>query len=190
MKKIFILVIVVLTLGCAAAGVPHTNDPEKRLEFAYQLMNTPGRGIAAERLGLQSLSEFEAAGNVYGEAEAHTFLGLFYKSSAYREHKDFYVSHGEYDPTSEKSISHFKEAEKAFEKDGDYWGVSKVIFAMGNAFASEKDMKNACSSYKESLDIYRSDKNVFIGRVHPHNPNFGSYEEMVESFIQLQCGGV
>ena len=188
MKRIIISIISIFVLGCSAAGVPYTSDPMKKVSQAYQLMNTDLRGIAAERLGLQALADFEKSNNAYGIAEAHTFLGLFYKNKSYRDHKDFYIKHDEYDPTSAKSIKHFELAVDAFEKDGDYWGVSKAYFSMGNAYLVDEDQINGCTQFNRSLTIYNSDKNVFKGRVHPHNPAFDSFDEMIEAFIDRYCG--
>lgn len=187
MKLTMILLITLLLLGCAASGVPYTNDPMTKLNYAYQLMGTEGRGIAAEKLGLEALAELEKSKNTYGVAEAHTFLGLFYKNRSYREHKDFYVKHNEYDATASKSIKHFELAAKAFEEDGDYWGVSKALFSMGNAYLTDNDKVNGCAKFTESLEIYKSDKNVFVGRVHPHNPAYKTYDKMVEVFIKKHC---
>jgi hypothetical protein len=187
MKLTIVSLITLILLGCAAAGVPYTNDPMTKLNYAYQLMNTEGRGLAAEKLGLEALADLEKSNNVYGVAEAYTFLGLFYKNSSYRYHKEFYISHNEYDPTAGKSIQHFKLAAKSFEKDGDYWGVSKALFSMGNAFATDNDYVTACAKFNESLSTYRSDKNVFKGRVHPHNPAYKTYDTMIEAFISKHC---
>ncbi|HCM1290403.1 hypothetical protein ACJO1Z_23050 [Vibrio parahaemolyticus] len=187
MKPTIISLITFLLLGCAAAGIPYTNDPMTKLNYAYQLMGSQGRGLAAEKLGLEALTELEKSNDIYGVAEAHIFLGLFYKNRSYREHKDFYEKHNEYDPTASKSIKHFELAAKAFEEDGDYWGVSKALFAMGNAYLTDNDKLLGCSKFTQSLEVYKSDKNVFVGRVHPHNPAFETYEAMVKGFIEKHC---
>lgn len=177
----------ILILGCAAAGVPYTSDPTEKLNNAYYLMNSEGRALPAEKLGLEALADFKAANDIYGEAEAEHFLGTFYKSRVYRSYSDFYIKHNEYDPTAQKSISHFDNAIQAFERDGDYWGVSKSTFAMGNAYATDNDYENACRKYQEALDIYKSDKNIFMGRVHPHKTSYESYEAMINAFIKGKC---
>lgn len=187
MKLTIISLITVFLLGCAAGGVPYTSDPMTKLNYAYQLMGIQGRGLAAEKLGLEALADLEKSKDVYGIAEAHTFLGLFYKNRSYREHKNFYIKHNEYDPTASTSIKHFELAVQAFEADGDYWGVSKALFEMGNAYLTDNDAVNGCSKFNESLTIYLSDKNVFKGRVHPHNPAFKTFDEMVEKFIEKYC---
>jgi len=187
MKLTIISIIATLLLGCAAVGVPHSNDPMTKLNHAYQLMGIQGRGLAAERLGLQALTDLEKNADIYGIAEAHTFLGLFYKNQSYRFHKEFYQKHNEYDPTASKSIKHFQLAANSFEQDGDLWGVSKVIFSMGNAYAIDNDYVNACIKFKESLSIFKSAKNTFKGRVHPHNPAYKSFDAMVEAFIIKHC---
>ncbi|WP_394131476.1 hypothetical protein [Shewanella maritima] len=187
MEKLLIAIIAVMLLGCSAAGVPYTSNPNTKLSYAYQLKNTEGRGLAAEKLGLEALSSFKAQNDNYGVAEAHIFLGLFYKNSAYRYHKEFYISQGEYDPTASKSISHLQKAKDAFILEGDYWGVSKALFVMGNSYASDNDYINSCKYFKESLKVYKSDKNIFTGRVHPHNPKYESFESMVTEFKDYAC---
>ena len=187
MKLTIISLITLFLLGCSAAGVPYTSDPWTKLNYAYQLMDTQGRGIAAEKLGLEALADFKKSKDIYGIAETQTLLGLFYKNRSYRDHKEFYIRHNEYDPTASTSIKHFEEAVKAFEEDGDYWGVSKALFSMGNAYTTDDDYVNACLKYNESLTIYQSDKNVFNGRVHPYNPAFKSFDSMIEAFINKYC---
>lgn len=187
MKLTIVSLITIFLFGCVAAGVPYTSDPITKLNYAYQLMEVQGRGLAAEKLGLEALADFEKSKDIYGVAEAHTFLGLFYKNRSYREHKEFYIKHNEYDPTASKSIKHLDLASKAFEEDGDYWGVSKALFAMGNAYLTNNDAANGCSKFNESLSIYRSEKNVVKDRVHPHNPAFTSFDAMIEAFIDKYC---
>ncbi|MBO2675939.1 hypothetical protein I6M53_14965 [Shewanella algae] len=187
MKLTIVSLFALILLGCSAAGVPYTNDPMTKLGYAYQLMRIQDRGIAAEKLGVEALADFEESKDLYGLAEAHTFLGLFYKSRSYRDRKDFYEKYSEYDPTASKSIKHFELAAKAFEQDGDYWGVSKALFSMGNAYLTDNDKAHGCEKLNESLEIYKSDKNVFKGRVHPHNPAFESFDAMIEAFIEKYC---
>ena len=66
---------------------------------------------------------------------AYFFLGLFYKNRSYREHKDFYIKHNEYDPTASKSIKHFELAAKAlgeeYQKSENEDVVSIVTGLMG-----------------------------------------------------------
>ena len=181
------LVLIASLAGCAAVGVPSTNDPMEKLGYAYQLMGTDGRGLAAEKLGKEALAAFQEKNNSYGIAEAHTMLGSYYKSPSYRFPKGFYRQHDEYDETASKSISHLKSAIEAFTLDGDYWGVSKATFVMANAYATDDNTEMACTLYKKSLAIYLSDENVFKGRVHTFNPQYNSYEEMIRAFIKDKC---
>jgi tetratricopeptide (TPR) repeat protein len=189
MKLIFSLFLSVFLLGCAAAGVPYTNDPKTKLYYAYQLMNIEGRGLAAEKLGLEALSKFEKENNIIGIAEAHTFLGSYYKSYSYRQHKSFYERFNEYDRTASKSIAHFEKSVEAFKKDSDYWGVSKATFSMGNAYATDKDFGNACAKYEGALEIYQSHKIEITnkGRSHSYRQIFESYDAMIEAFIKKYC---
>lgn len=186
-KRMANSLVVLLLLGCSAAGVPYMSDPMDKLASAYELMGTQGRGIAAEKIGLEVLKTLKGSDKAYEIAEAHTFLGLYYKSAVYHEHKDFYIRQGEYEPTASKSISHFKLAARAFEQYGDYWGVSKVYFALGNAYLTDRDNCTGCRYFERALSIYRSDKNVFKGRVHTYNSAYPSYDAMIEAFIKARC---
>jgi lipoprotein NlpI len=186
MKLTIIALFTLLLLGCSVAGIPYTSDPMTKLEYGYQLMNIQGRGLAAEKLGLEALTDFEKSNDIYGIAEAYTYLGLYYKNKSYRERKAFYVKHNEYDPTATKSIKYFELAAKAFEKDDDYWGVSKVLFAMGNAYGTDKDNVNSCIKNKKSLIVYKNykrDNNSFKGRGHSYNPAYKSYSNYSASLI-------
>lgn len=188
--KVRIMVTVVLVvglLGCAAAGVPYTNEPWKKLAYAFQLMKSEGRALPAEKLGLQALSDFEKDQNWYGIAEAEYFLGTFYRSPAYRSYEDYYSKYNEYDPTGQKAILHYQKSIAAFTKDDDYWGVAKSTFEIGITYLRDSDVENACISANEALSTYKSDKNIFKGRVHPHNPRFESFDAIIEAFIQDNC---
>lgn len=191
LKSISIYTIIVTLLGCSAAGVPYTSNPYKKISYSHQLMHIEGRGIAAEKLGLEALKEFEKRNDPMGLAESHFFLGQYYKNPSYRLHKNFYEKYREYDPTAEKSISHFRVAKSNYLKAGDYWGASKALFGMANAYATNSDYKSACDKYDESLEMYRSDKNKSkeMGIRHPFNQNFTKYDKMIEAFKDQNCKG-
>ncbi len=174
----------VLIAGCSAALVPYTSDPGKKIDQAYAL-TSEGRAIPAERLGKEALAEFERKQNVFGQAEAHHFLGAFYKSAAYREYKKYFSEYaGAYDPTQKTSRIHFEKAAMLFRQDGDLWGESKSLFEVANTYQVDGDSNTACMFYNRALRSYESKENVFKGRIHTQNPNFKDMAEMIRAFMK------
>lgn len=114
-------------------------------------------------------------------------MGSFYRSPEYRNYQEFYSKHNESAPTGQKAIAHYQKSISAFAKEGDYWGVAKSTFEIGITYLRDSDVENVCISANEPLATYKSTKNIFIGRVHPHDPTFESFDAMIEAFIEDIC---
>jgi len=184
--KGMLLGIVILSLvGCSAAGVVHTNDPYKKIDQAYSLMNQ-GRAIPAERLAKEALSDFTKSNDKFGIAEAHVFFGQFYKHKTYRSYASYYKEGNEYDPTSGKSISHSAKAADVYIGIGNYTQAAKAQFALANAYLDSNKQKS-CELYDESLESYNKGKKLNPRERFNFNPNFKSYEELVNAFKSKYC---
>jgi tetratricopeptide (TPR) repeat protein len=172
-----------LLSGCAAALVPYTSDPYKKIEYAYSLWRDQ-RPQPAERLGKEALADFEKDNDIFGQAEAHHFLGNFYKSREYKN-VNFFPS---YDPTSKTSINHFEKATVLYKQEKDMWGASKAIFSMANAYSIDKNLEKSCELLNESLRTYKSAVLTPDSRgrthLHTHNPNFKDMESMIRGFMK------
>lgn len=67
-----------IILGCAAAGVPSTSDPEKKISYAYQLMSMGGL-IPAKKLLEESLDTYVKNKDVKGQINANFAFGNYYR---------------------------------------------------------------------------------------------------------------
>ena len=192
MRNIHIPLVFCATLiyivGCSYALVTDTNDPNKKIDQAYQMWEV-GRWIPAEGLGLQALDIAEKKEDLLGQANAHRYLGNFYKGRLYRQHHDWFAEQGRYDQTSRLSIEYFKKALEIWRSMGDGWGVATELFNMGTAYSIDGDNKRSCELYAEAITIYKSPDTLFQGVSHPWNRNFKDFPSMVEAFAKSQgCG--
>lgn len=67
----------VLLAGCAAAGVPATDDPAVKLQQGRQLFSAEGRPAEAERLILEAMTTYRQSGDQPGLALAHREYAYF-----------------------------------------------------------------------------------------------------------------
>lgn len=185
-RLIILLIIVYITSGCSAALVPYTNDPYTKLQQACELIDL-GRAIPAEKLTKDALGIFKKKGDKLGEAEAYFLLGNFYKSQAYSNYEDFYKNNKlEYTPCCEKSIENYRFAVQVYKEIGDYMGVAKSYFAMGNAYGVDKNISEQCQMFKKSIAAFRKAKELKEGqqKFQIRNPNFKDFEGMVVAFMR------
>lgn len=147
-----------------------------------------GRYIPAEGLGLQALALAKKSGNLKDLANAHRYLGNFYKSRLYRQHAEAFKEMGRYDPTSELSVSHFKKSEEIWKKLNDAWGVATDMFNQGTAYMTDGKVGKACKLFRDAVELYNSPDSVFTGSIHPWNSNFKDFPAMVHAFMeQANC---
>ena len=79
-KFFFIGFLSILIIGCSAALVPYTSNPEKKLGQSYTLVDL-GRPIPAEKLITETLEIYTEQGDELGMAEAyHSFGNLQYSA--------------------------------------------------------------------------------------------------------------
>ena len=185
MRNILLLltlsVVTLNSIGCSYALVPATNDPSKKIDQAYQMWEL-GRWIPAEGLGRQALDISIKKGDLVGQANAHRYLGNFYKGRLYRKHRDWFAEGGKYDPTTELSRSHFQRAVDIWERMDDAWGVATDIFNIGTTYSIDGNKEKACEYYAKAINIYQSPKSVFKGVYHPWNKSFKDFPSMVKAF--------
>src|SRR3569832_1253737 len=94
MKLIPAFLLLVALAGCAAALVPETSDPARKLGWARELINNQNRPIPAERLIKEALTIYQAEQNELGEADANRTLAEFYKSDAYANNAHYKAHDG------------------------------------------------------------------------------------------------
>ena len=173
-KKLALIFIPVFILGCAAAGVPYTEDPNEKINYGYALLNQ-GRAIPAEKMGKEALEKFTEQDNRFGVAEAHIFLGQLYKHPAYSS-----------PPSSEKSVNHSQQALNIFSEMGNYAQATKAQFAIANAYI-ESNKEKGCEAYDASLELYEKGKKLNPGESFQISSSYRSFPEMVKAFKNQFC---
>jgi tetratricopeptide (TPR) repeat protein len=182
-----VAVAIIVLQGCAAALVPYTSDPDKKLSYAYSLMNQ-GRIHPAERLGKESLNDFTELKDEFGMAESHVFLASLYKGTANATNPKFHVKFPDHDPKNGKVILHGTKAIELFIILNDFTQVSKTQFVLANFYLGQDLKEEGCNLYDESINNYN--KGIALdpstGFV-ISNPNFKNFPDMVEAFKLDHC---
>lgn len=176
-----LLAVVPVLQGCAYALVPETSDPLRKIDQAYQMWSV-GRWVPAEGLGREALTLGEKSGDPAAIANAHRYLGNFYKSGLYREHAQWFAEQGRYDPTSGLSISHFEKAEQTWASIDNHVGMALDQFNQGVAYSIDENHDKTCERYATSLDTYESAREEFAKTPLPIGPHFKDFPSMVEAF--------
>lgn len=143
-----------------------------------------GRWIPAEGLALDAVELSREYGDVQAQANAHRFLGNFYKSRLYIEHGWDASHHPDYDRPAEMSVEHFQKAEQLWREQGDFWGVATEYFNIATAKSVLGESDEACSYYQKAIERYTDESTVFTGVVHPWNRQFEDFHSMVEAFAR------
>ncbi|MGR6874964.1 hypothetical protein ACU6U9_22370 [Pseudomonas sp. HK3] len=177
----------IILQGCSAALVPYTSDPDKKLSYAYSLMNQ-GRIHPAERLGKESLNDFTELNNEFGMAESHVFLASLYKGTANATNPKFHVKFPDHDPKNGKAILHATKAIELFTKLNKLMQVSKTQFVLANFYLGQELKEKGCNLYDASIINYNKgvalDPNTGFAI---NNPNFKNFPDMVAAFKLDYC---
>ena len=176
--RIILLFIVSVLSGCSAAGVFYSKDPTRKLQQAYAL-EAQGRPIPAERLAKESLAIYKEKKDIFGQSEAHAFLGSFYKSkSSWKNtNTDKYLS---------KALEHFNLSTNRFLSLGENIQASKAYFGLGQTQGLLQRVDLACKNFHKSLSLIESgkgkDKEFII-----LNPEYGTAADIYKSNIEAHC---
>jgi tetratricopeptide (TPR) repeat protein len=176
--------------GCAAFGVPSTNDPHKKLDDARWMMNQ-GRAIPAERLINEALDMFKANEDKLGTAEAYRMYAFLLRSPLINEH--YFRAHGFRDKSVTlenryaKSVEAFEKSKEIYIESGKYGPLTNIYLNIGSTYELMGDQKRQCTALDESLESNRE----FLKA----NPNvkielpsgFSTYQEYVLS-IKARIG--
>src|SRR3569832_67784 len=153
MKLIPAFLLLVALAGCAAALVPETSDPARKLGWARELINNQNRPIPAERLIKEALTIYQAEQNELGEADANRTLAEFYKSDAYANNAH-YKATTEYPLRYKTAIGYYNNALALYVKNGELFGASNETQQTGLLYAEENDIPSACKAFDEGLDYH------------------------------------
>lgn len=154
--------VVSVLVGCAAFGIPESDDPVKKLAYAYELFGPQQRPLPAERLIREAADILRARSDDSGLAEAYRAYGFFFRSKAvekYRKHYETqgFLEHGAtYDSRFEKSIEYFRKSATIQERLGRDDMLANLRLNMGFTYEFAGKTSEACAEYDESLRNYQS----------------------------------
>ena len=148
-RKLILSFILLNLFGCSAALVPATDDPKKKMDYAYELISN-GRPIPAQDLLYETLAIYEASNNQKGVARTHIAFADLYKSKSYQNMADIFKGNGDY-KSYDDSFKHFEIASNTYSQVGEFaWaGLAKTGQVMV-AYYALHDTSAACASFNEA----------------------------------------
>lgn len=162
-QRIFVVFLTVSLLGgCAAAFVPYTSDPARKLGWAAELMENHDRPLPAESLINEAIEIYTSQQNELGLAEAYRVYGLFFKSYAVTKRKIYFQEYGfldksaTYDKRYEKALEYFDKSKDIFQKNNVLDRLSNVYIQIGITYARMNNSIAACNAYNEGLKIHQN----------------------------------
>lgn len=181
-RKLFACAVLLLSLAaCAAAGVPETNDPYKKLAQSDQ-MERSGRIAIAQRLLLQSIEIFEQGQDTSGLAEAYRRYGFYLRTYGVETVLKLDPSAAA-EPTNEdgrmdKAIVFFQKSLMLAEANGAWDLASNLQYNIGVSHYHAGRRIEACRAFDESLSLHeRADQANAAAVDLP--AGFSSYAELI-----------
>ena len=164
LKRAIALAALILLSGCAAMGVPETNDPREKLKSANELFDRQMRPLPAERLINEAISICTQNNDRECLAQAYTTYGFFFRSRSIEKFQKVYRENGFQDKTASfdtryiKSKEYFEKAIPIWTELGRFDGLTHVYLNLGFAYEFIDNKAGACDPYVKSLESYR--KNI------------------------------
>jgi tetratricopeptide (TPR) repeat protein len=176
--------LLIILAGCAAFGVPATNDPKEKLSWAYTLMKN-GRPLPAERLIKESIDIYSRENNVPMLAESYGLYGLleyFYPKSKQKPNKtaieNFEKSLKYYDDFFTKNPLNNADPSYA----GYYFSASSCAEHLGNSYDPQTDHDQKCRAYAKCLEYNKIGMQIKPeAKINYPERWYKSYQEYVQS---------
>jgi tetratricopeptide (TPR) repeat protein len=143
--------------GCAAALVPASSDPARKLGWAGELIDKQNRPLPAEQLIRDAIQIYESKSDEKGLAAAYRQYGIFFRSDAVQRFAAHYRKNGfldqtvSYDQRFDKAIEYFLKARPFYEKSKTYDLLSNIDLNLAWAYEGKGEQPLACQSLDSSL---------------------------------------
>jgi tetratricopeptide (TPR) repeat protein len=164
MKKFIFLAIVpflLLMLGCSAMFVPATSDPNKKLAYAFDLIQNQGRPLPAERLIREAIEICKSVNDEKILMKAYWTYGVLFSSKAVGDLKGLYEKDGFLEKTVkfadrfDGAITYYEKAESIAKKLNDTNYLAMIMFNKAESYLSNRSIDQACPAFRTSLDLNR-----------------------------------
>jgi tetratricopeptide (TPR) repeat protein len=171
-------------VGCSAAGVVASSNPQQKLADADALLDQ-GRPLPAERLIVEAVQLCTTAGDQLCLADAYRGYGLFFMSSALASQKDRYVSQGFLDATATyqqrfvKANEYLEKSRAIYAQAARFEVVTNLNLNRGFAFEMAGDKSAACQAYGDSLAASQENTRLKPGAVIQVPAKYGTFERYI-----------
>lgn len=166
LKYILRILLLISLAGCAAVGVPTTNDPIEKLKWAEDLYNNQGRPLPAESLIREAIDICEKKGDQSCLGRAYLQYGFFFRSPSLAANSATYTKIGFLDKSATldnrylKSKEYFEKSVNHFLNTTEYDLIATAYLNLGFAYYFLKEPKSECEPYLKSLEFYK--KNIAV----------------------------
>jgi len=183
-----------LIIGCSAAMVPYTKDPQKKLANAKDLFDFQDRPLPAERLLVEAITSFKKSKDDVGLADAYRLYGFFFQSEAVERWEHVYRRQGFLDKTAtfegrkNKALQYFEEARALYSEHHVYDRMTNVDLNLGFAYERNRQWPEACKEFDRAREDYN--KNV---QDHPNSKptvpeGFSNFHEfIIAQKVRAKC---
>ena len=193
---LFMIVGSSLLSGCAAFGVPATNNPDEKLRDAYMLFDRQNRPLPAERLIREAIAIYQERKNEPALSEAYRAYGFFFRSQAVERLHKHYESAGFLEPGAtyenrhEKSIEYFTKAADILQKYEKHDRLSNIYLNMGFTYEAAQQPHRACEMYTKTLKSHERFMSEHPGTQIDLPPGYQSFDQFINSRREkLRCTG-
>ena len=193
--QLLLFTFIVIISGCAAVGVPHTNDPYKKIAYANDLYQNQNRAIPADRLLVEAINIFNNKNDEAGLAISNRAYAYFLisdsvsgKYSGYFEKNGFLDKSTTFKNRYQSAIKYLNSSLVIFTRLKVADAPINVNYMLGRIYwIALNETKNACEYFDRSLESYYAYKaKVPNGKIGIPN-EFNDYKEFT-LHIKEQAG--
>lgn len=192
-RKVILIWSIFLLTACAAALVPVTNDPMKKLAWASELFDRQQRPLPAEKLIVEAIDICSKENNVNCLGKANLTYGFFFRSPSIVKWEKIYKENGFIDKTANyanrliKSKEYIESAITYYDRANNFGALTNAYLNLGFSYYFLKEHEKECEPYKMSLEF-----NLKAIEANPELPTslpqgVSSYKEYIE--IQQKRAG-
>lgn len=168
MRFTALLLVVLLSAGCAGVGVVASSDPLRKLNDAEDLFVRQDRPLIAERLIREAIAIYQEQGDSHGLGNANReYADLLLSPSVTGKWAKYYRENGfqdravTYENRAAKASEYYAKALEYYARAADqlrtanrYDALTNVYFNMAHSYYRLDDRAKACRFYDETLGAY------------------------------------
>lgn len=178
-----LLIISINSLGCAAAGVPITFNPAKKLWYAQTLFDENDRPLPAQYLIEEAIEIYKNRNDEIGLADAYRTYAFFLQSNAVAkwDRMNFFDKTVTHENRFEKAVEYWNKAISLYEGKSIYDRASNCYFNIAKVNFFHLDNKEATCKYltkslQSQLRFKKDNPAIKTG-----TEGYSSFEDFIEA---------